>query len=177
MFLHADTKHAALIFFTIPVAGSCRTQFRTLQFGRLQASLGTGTNHLEFVFRDGGQNMDGQLIRGRVVGTDEFDVRLLQAGDQVSGTGETVELRHDQSRSGLLTAGDGLGQLGSVVVAARLDLGSAVDHGRTESLTKKLYVPHLSVDAVTGATFLAVALFLIRDAVISDDFFGFVVHI
>jgi len=64
--------------------------------------------------------MAGELVEFRHVGADEGDAGLLQAGDEMHVAGEPIELRDNEAGAPPAAEVNGFGQLGPVVVLARL---------------------------------------------------------
>ena len=75
----------------------------------------------------GGHHPNGERIGLGHIGTHKLGPRISQGKDESHIPGESVELGNEQHPAPLLTAGDGLEQLGPVVFLTRLDIGKLGD--------------------------------------------------
>ena len=88
--------------------------------GSREGSLGALADRFTFVLRDGGQDVDGELVGVRVIDGDELDAAVHQRGDEGEVAGQPVELGDDELGLVLAAGGQCLGQFGAVCAFAAL---------------------------------------------------------
>ena len=88
-----------------------------------RAAFVRGGDHRRLVFRDGGQDVDGQAVGLGEVDGHEVDAALHQLGDEGDVAGQPVELGDHQGGAVQAAQAERPVQLGPVVALAALDLG------------------------------------------------------
>jgi hypothetical protein len=86
-----------------------------------------GRNHQALVLGDGGEDLDRQPRRMRVVAGDKIDPTLHQAGDEMDVARQPVELGNDQGRLASSASRQRAGDPRPVVPLATFDLGEVGD--------------------------------------------------
>ena len=76
----------------------------------------------------GRKNMDGQLVRVRVIYGDEFDAQLHQRRDESEITGQPIQFRNDQLGLELAAGVEGFNQFWPIAVFATFYLDEFCGH-------------------------------------------------
>ena len=100
-----------------PLERCCTVRVAKLYATRLRSGegfLGALGDHLALSLGDDGHDVDRQLVRFRHVGSYEVDASLLQTGEEVNVTGQSIELGDDQRRRGAPRMGDRLRKLRTI---------------------------------------------------------------
>jgi len=97
------------------------------RLGGLEGSGRPRTDYFALVLGDRGQDVDGQLVRVRVIDRDELYAGIHQRRDECQITGQAIEFGNDQLSHLLLADRKRLLQFWPVVVLTALDLGELPD--------------------------------------------------
>jgi hypothetical protein len=114
-----------------PVAQVGRiAQLDAARLGSVQGRLGALGDHRRLVFRDGGQDVDGQAIGLGEVDGHELDAALHQLRDESNVARQPVELGNHQGGAVQAAQAERPVQFGPVVPLTALDLGDRVGQAR-----------------------------------------------
>ena len=65
-----------------PVTRAATTETDSASLRGLECCLSAVRDHLPFVLSDGGKDLDGETVGGRIIDGDEVDLFLVELGDK-----------------------------------------------------------------------------------------------
>jgi len=102
--------------------GTISAEFYSARLCRRERVLCSLADLFSLMLSEGGQQMDHELIRMRIIGRDEINAAFHKAADKMYVAGESVELGDDQRTLGLFCRRDGCGKLRAILALAAFDL-------------------------------------------------------
>jgi hypothetical protein len=102
-------------------------EYNTASLGGLQCVLGALCNHLAFMLRHGGQDVNRKLVGVRVINSDELNTGVHKRRDESQIARQAIELGDHQLGLLPLANSQRLLKLGALVAFAAFNLGEVAD--------------------------------------------------